>query len=148
MKRTALMVVAVLTLGSMVWADGAAAPVQDLSAYLDQLQLKLDHTAQRANQPNSSGSSVVGLRGSKQEPVSKQLYWKGKSGPTPVTPEEVKMFRSAIEQAKAGQKDTAIATLKSFAEKYPKSGLLGDAKDTLNLLTAGTPAVASSPMKS
>jgi TolA-binding protein len=147
MKRATLMFIAVLAVGSVGWADGAAAPVQDLSAYLDQLQLKLDHTAQRANQPSSGGSSVVGLRGSKQDPISKQLYWKGKSGPTPVTPEEVKMFRTAIEQAKGGQKDQAIATLKSFVEKYPKSGLIGDAKDTLNLLVAGTPAVAT-PLKS
>ncbi len=96
--------------------------------------MKLEHTAQRANQPNAAGSSVVGLRGSKQEPVSKQLYWKGKTGATNVSPDEVKMFRTAIEQAKAGDKDQAVTTLKSFVEKYPKSGLKGDADDTLQML--------------
>jgi TolA-binding protein len=133
MKRFSLMLVGLLAIGSLGRAEDAK-PAQDLAGYLDQMQVKLEHTAQRANQPSSSGSSVVGLRGSKQEPVSKQLYWKGKTGSAPVTTEEVKMFRTAIEQAKAGQKDVAVATLKSFVEKYPKSGLIGDANDTLKLL--------------
>ncbi len=133
MKRFTILLVGSLALGSWGWSEDAK-PAQDLAAYLEQMQVKLEHTAQRANQPSSSGSSVVGLRGTKQEPVSKQLYWKGKTGGAPVTPEEVKMFRTAIEQAKAGQKDTAVATLKSFVEKYPKSGLVGDANDTLKLL--------------
>jgi TolA-binding protein len=147
MKRFTLMLVGCLALSVWTRAEDAK-PAQDLAGYLDQLQVKLEHTAQRANQPSSSGSSVVGLRGSKQESASKQLYWKGKTGAAPVTPEEVKMFRTAIEQAKAGQKDQAAATLKTFVEKYPKSGLVGDANDTLKLLAAATPAVASSPMKS
>ena len=148
MKRVAMMLISVLTFISLGQADEGK-PVQDLSAYLDQLQVKLEHTAQRTNQPNSSGSSVVGLRGSKQEPISKQLYWKGKTGAAPVTPDEVKMFRTAIEQAKAGQKDQAVTTLNSFVEKYPKSGLVGDAKDTLKIL-ASAPAVAAptTPAKS
>jgi TolA-binding protein len=144
MKRATLALVTVLSLGPFGWS-GEAMPAQTLSSYLDQMQVKLDHAAQRANQPSSSGSSVVGLRGSKQEPISKQLYWKGKTGPVPVTPEEVKMFRTAIEQAKAGQKDVAITTLKAFMDKYPKSGLIGDAKDTLKLLAS---APAPSPAKS
>jgi len=141
MKRATAMLLSVFLVGSFALADDAK-PAQDLSAYLEQLQVKLDHTAQRANQPNSSGSSVVGLRGSKQEPLSKQLYWKGKPADAPVTPDEVKMFRTAIEQAKAGDSGTASATLKSFVEKYPKSGLKGDAEDTLKLL-ASAPVVSA-----
>ncbi len=133
MKRFVILLVGILAIGSWGWADEAK-PAKDLASYLDEMQVKLEHTAQRANEPTSSGSSVVGLRGSKQEPISKQLYWKGKTGSTPVTPEEVKMFRTAIEEAKASQKDQASATLKSFLEKYPKSGLSGDAQDTLKLL--------------
>src|SRR5256885_1681577 len=106
MNRLSLMVACLVLAGSWGWSEEA--PVQTLSSYLDQLQVKLEHTAQRVNQPNAGGSSVVGLRGSKQEPISKQLYWKGKIGKTIVTPEEVKMFRTAVEEAKAGQKDTAI----------------------------------------
>jgi TolA-binding protein len=140
MKRTLVMLLGVLVFGPMGWGADAK-PTPDLSNYLDQLQVKLEHTAQRANQPSASGSSVVGLRGSKQEPISKQLYWKGKTGSAPVTPEEVKIFRTAIEEAKAGKNDVAVTTLKSFVEKYPKSGLKGDAEDTLKLLaSASTPA--------
>jgi TolA-binding protein len=147
MKRGALLLISVMAFGILGWT-AEPAPVQSLSAYLDQLQVKLEHTAQRANQPSSSGSSVVGLRGSKQEPTSKQLYWKGKTGTAPVTPEEVKIFRTAIEQAKAGQNDQAVATLKAFVEKYPKSGLVADAKDTLKLIDSTTPAIATTPIKS
>ena len=135
MKRSLLILVGVMTLSVGGWSEDAK-PAQDLSAYLDQLQTKLDHTAQRANQPSSNGSNVVGLRGSKQEPLSKQLYWKGKTGETVVTPDEVKMFRTAIEQAQAGQKDQAVSTLKSFEDKYPQSGLKGDADDTLKMLAS------------
>lgn len=139
MKRFALVLTGLFAAVSLGWTDGPAsalAPTKDLASYLAQIQVKLEHTAQRANQPTSGGSSVVGLRGSKQEPVSKQLYWKGKTGSVVVTPDEVKMFRSAIEQAQSGQKDAAMATLKSFVEKYPKSGLVGDAQDTLKLLAS------------
>jgi TolA-binding protein len=143
MKRSTTVLLALLVLAPYGWSDGPA-PIQDLSAYLEQLQLKLDHTAQRANQPSSQGSSVVGLRGSKQEPVSKQLYWKGKTGRVAVTPDEVKMFRTAIEQAKAGQKDQATVTLQTFIAKYPKSGLRGDADDTLKMLASAAPPAAKS----
>lgn len=143
MKRFATLLLTLLAVAPCGWSEGPA-PVQDLSAYLEQLQLKLDHTAQRANQPSSQGSSVVGLRGSKQEPVSKQLYWKGKTGRVAVTPDEVKMFRTAIEQAKAGQKDQATVTLQTFIAKYPKSGLRGDADDTLKMLASAAPPAAKS----
>src|SRR5437868_7625640 len=102
---------------------------RDMGKYLEQLQLKLDHTAQRINQPTANGSSVVGLRGSKQEPMSKQLYWKGKRGNAPVAAEEVKALRAAVDQAVAGRRPEAIAALKSFEQKYPRSGLLPDARD-------------------
>jgi TolA-binding protein len=133
MKRLGMSLIIFLLAASVRAEDKAT---QDLPSYLEQLQVKLDHTAQRANQPTSEGSSVIGLRGSKQEPISKQLYWKGKAGPTPVTPEEVKMLRTAIEEAQAGQKDQAQEMLKSFIEKYPKSALKEDAQDTLNFLTS------------
>src|SRR5437016_3939636 len=85
-------------------------------ADLEDLQVKLDHAAQRANQPKAEGSSVIGLRGSKQEPLSKQLYWKGRKGPTPLRPEEVKLFRSAVEQARAGKTADAVALLTTFQQ--------------------------------
>ena len=142
MKRVRVMLMSVVVFGSLGWGQDAK-PAQSLSAYLDQLQVKLEHTAQRANQPSAGGSSVVGLRGSKQEPVSKQLYWKGKTISSPVTPEEVKIFRTAIEEAQAGQKDKAVTTLQGFVEKYPKSGLNGDVEDTLKLLASATPTTST-----
>ena len=143
MKRFILMLAGFTMLTTLSCAEDTK-PAKDLNAYLDQLQVKLEHTAQRANQPNAGGSNVVGLRGSKQEPISKQLYWKGKTGVAAVTPDEIKMFRTAVEQAKAGQTDTAVTTLKSFLEKYPKSGLAGDAQDTLKMLAETPPVPAAS----
>jgi TolA-binding protein len=129
-----------VALGFMAGSVGA----EDLAAKLEQLQVKLEHTAQRVNQPSAGSSNVMGVRGAKQEPLSRQLYWKGKTTSAPVTPEEVKVFRTAIEEARVEKKAQAIATLKSFLEKYPKSGLRGDAEDTLKLLEAA-PAPPAKP---
>lgn len=111
------------------------------STYLENLQTKLEHVARRANQPTSTGSSVAGLRGSKQAPMSQQLYWKGKVTESPVSIEEVKDFRGAVEEARAGKVDVAVQNLKAFLDKYPKSGLKPDVEETLKVLTA--PAQAS-----
>ena len=137
MKRALLLLLSIFVWRSLAGAEEATPkPAPELSNYLNQLQLKLDHAAQRANQPNASGSSVIGLRGSKQEPISKQLYWKGRAGNTPISPEEVKTFRTAIEEAQAGQTEKAAAGLQAFLAKYPKSGLKEDAEDTLKRLTS------------
>src|SRR5688572_10753931 len=135
MKKIVMMLFCGATGLSLGWTEEPA-PAQNLSSYLSQLQIKLEHTAKRANQPTSSGSNVVGLRGSKQDPASKQLYWKGKTAEATVTPEEVKIFRTAIEQAQAGQKDQATGTLKMFREKYLHSPLKGEVEDTLKLLAS------------
>src|SRR5688572_9329447 len=126
MKLTSFILAGSLTLASSAARAEEVAAKAPASTYLETLQTKLDHVARRANQPTSSGSSVAGLRGSKQEPVSKQLYWKGKVAETPVSIEEVKMFRSAVEVARAGKRDEAITSLKEFIEKYPQSGLKAD----------------------
>ncbi len=103
--------------------------------YLEELQTKLDHAARRSNQPTSEGSAVVGLRGSKKESASKQLYWKGKKGDVAVAPEEIKAFRSAIEQARAGKNPEAVVALKTFSEKYPTSALLPDVQEAISQLS-------------
>src|SRR4051812_11784109 len=130
MKRWQGFVYVTGIIGGLAFATWGADQKPDAKAsdYLEKLQLKLEHSAQRANQPGSSGSSVIGLRGTKQEPVSKQLYWKGKKGNEPVNLEEVKALRSAVELARAGQKTEAIDSLKKFEAKYPKSPLLADAR--------------------
>jgi len=148
MKRTLLLLIGSLLLIPKSWADDAKAPA-DQASYLEQLQLKLDHAAQRANQPSTEGSSVIGLRGSKQESGSRQLYWKGKAGVAPVSTAEIIELRTAIEKARAGNNDGAIASLKTFLEKHPKSALKNDAEQTLKIISpaAAVPAsVAASPV--
>jgi len=134
MKWILILLMSLGVLTPKIWAEDAKPPV-DLAAYLEQLQIKLDHAGQRANRPSSNGSSVVGLRGSKQEPTAQALYWKGKPGATPVTLDEVKSFRTAIGLARAGKNDEAIAGLKTFQDKYPKSALKPDVDETLKLLS-------------
>ncbi len=138
MNRSLITLISLLSIGTLGFADEAK-PAPDNAAALEQIQIKLDHTAQRMNQPTNQGSSVVGLRGSKQEPLSKQLYWKGKSDAAPVTPDEVKALRSALAQAKAGKKEVAATALQSFITTYPKSGLVPDAKDALALVSPSKP---------
>jgi len=133
MKRTSFFLT--ILLWAPILRAESSKPSETLAAYLDQLQIKLDHAAQRANQPTESGTNVIGLRGSKQEPLSKQLYWKGRAGTRPVSTDEVKAFRDAIDEARAGKKAEASAALKSFLDKYPKSALKPDAEDSLKLLS-------------
>ena len=141
MKRTnKRSVVVILSIGIAMLTSVCRAeekkPEQTTAQYLEQLQIKLDHAARRMNQPGAEGASVVGLRGAKQDSPSKQLYWKGKQGKAAVTPDEIKSFRAAIEQARAGKNAEAVAALKMFQEKYPKSALLPDVQEALNHLAA------------
>ena len=130
-------IIATLLLLITVSVGGRAeAQAPDLAHYLQQLQLKLDHAAQRANQPSAGGSSVVGVRGAAQEPLSKQLYWKGKKPDMTLTTDEIKAARAAVEQARAGQTQQAVVSLKAFDEKYPKSALKPDVDETLRRLEA------------
>ena len=138
MKWLLALLIATIPLALNAWAEDAKPPV-DLSAYLEQLQVKLDHAAQRANQPSADGSSVVGLRGSKQESGSKQLYWKGKAGAAAATTDEVKEFRAAVELARAGKNAEAASGLKAFLEKYPKSAYKSDAEESLKRISATAP---------
>ena len=139
MKKLVILLAGLGLLTPKSWAEDAKPPV-DLATTLEQLQLKLDHAGQRANQPVSGGSNVVGLRGSKQESGSKELYWKDKPGATPVTTDEVKSLRAAVDLARAGKNVEATADLKAFLDKYPKSALRSDAEDTLKLLNPPAPA--------
>jgi TolA-binding protein len=144
MKRFVKAAIAACSLAVLVAGIGGSGRAEDkkpdesLALYLQQLQVKLDHAAQRANQPTAAGSNVVGLRGTKQESASKQLYWKGKRGKSPVSVDEVKAFRTALDQAGAGKNAEAVASLKTFQEKYPHSALLPDVIETQNRL--GAPA--------
>jgi TolA-binding protein len=149
MKRWSLLFIGVAFAVNGGWcqespATPAAAPAKDTPHYLKELQVKLEHAAKRANQPTATGSNVIGVRGSKQEPLSKQLYWKGKAAPPAVTPDEVKVFRSAVEQAQAGRTDEAVTALNAFIQQYPNSSLLPDAKEALARLSQAPPTPAAS----
>jgi TolA-binding protein len=134
MKRTFVLLAGLILFAPKSRAEDAK-PAETLAATLERLQLKLDHAAQRANQPSSGGTNVVGLRGSKQDASSSQLYWKGRNGTRPVSTDEVKLFRDAVEAARAGKKTEAAAALKTFLDKYPKSAFKPDAEETLKLLS-------------
>ena len=138
-----LAILALLTSCAAVVRADDAPPVKTLAEHLEELQIKLDHQARRVNQPTSTGSNVVGLRGSKQEPLSKQLYWKGKSTAAEISPEEVRLFRGAVEQARAGQTSEALTALRSFEEKFPKSALLPEVRETARLLNLSMKTIES-----
>ena len=124
MKR-AVILASLLVAAPTARAEEAKAP-QDLTAYLDQLQTKLDHSAQRLNHSSPSSQPV---------PLSQKLYWKGRTGPMPVSAEELKTLRAAVDQAKSGKKEEAIAGIQSFLDKYPQSALKPDADETLKRLS-------------
>jgi TolA-binding protein len=49
----------------------------------------------------------------------------------------VKEVRDAVELARAGKSSEAVASLKAFEEKYPKSALLPDVQEAISRLNAG-----------
>lgn len=136
MKNLIVAASVVLGITSFLKAAEPGTPPMASKTYLSDLQVKLDHAARRANQPTSGSTNVIGLRGSKQEPLSKQLYWKGEKGPEAVSPEEVKVFRAAVEQANTGQTAEAVPALKAFVDKYPQSPLKSDAEEALRVLSS------------
>jgi len=123
-----------LTCVAPLWSFAADSSAPDMVQYLNQLQVKLDHAAQRANQPTAGGASVVGLRGAPPSAEASTLYWKGKEKPAKVSAEEFKAFRDAVALARAGKKTDAIAALQSFRAAYPRSALQPDAEETLRRL--------------
>lgn len=133
-------IAALLTLSISLPGSLRAQDAPSSSEYLTQLQLKLDHAARRANQPTTAGSSVVGLRGSKSEPLSKQLYWKGKGKPAPVSVAEIQQVRAAVEKARAGLTREAIGDLQKFQSQFPHSALKSDVDETLKRLAETAPA--------
>lgn len=113
------------------------APAQEkkesgLSAWLKELQKKIDVIAPRKNLPMSTG--VAGVRGAKDDSGRSKLYWKGKKGEEPVTEEELHEFREGIAFAEKGDTSTAIRELEEFMKQYPDSALIPDAKKSLDLL--------------
>jgi TolA-binding protein len=133
-----ILIIGAFSLVAVLPAPGFAeekAP-QNLNQYLEDLQIQLDHAAQRANRPTQEGTSVVGLRGSQAQPEGQRLYWKTTKGKTRVPLEEIKAYRDAVAKARAGNTADAITALKDFQTKYPKSGLTPDVKETIARLSA------------
>jgi TolA-binding protein len=119
------------------------APAQEkkesgLSAWLKELQRKIDVIAPRKSLPMSTG--VAGVRGAKDDSGRSKLYWKGKKGEEPVTEEELHEFREGIAFAEKGDTTTAIRELEEFMKQYPDSALIPDAKKSLDLLRTETKA--------
>jgi TolA-binding protein len=120
------------------------APAQEkkesgLSAWLKELQKKIDVIAPRKSLPMSTG--VAGVRGAKDDSGRSKLYWKGKKGEEPVTEEELHEFREGIAFAEKGDTTTAIRELEEFMKQYPDSALIPDAKKSLDLLRTEAKAV-------
>jgi TolA-binding protein len=103
-----------------------------LSAWLKELQKKIDVITPRKSLPMSTG--VAGVRGAKDDSGRSKLYWKGKKGEEPVTEEELHEFREGIAFAEKGDTIAAIRELEEFMKQYPDSALIPDAKKSLDLL--------------
>jgi TolA-binding protein len=103
-----------------------------LSAWLKELQKKIDIITPRKSLPVSTG--VAGVRGAKDDSGRNKLYWKGKKCEEPVTEEELHEFRAGIAFAEKGDTITAIRELEEFMKQYPDSALIPDAKKSLDLL--------------
>lgn len=104
-----------------------------LSGWLKDLQKKIEQVVPKKSIPMTTG--VAGVRGAKEESQAK-LYWKGKKGEAPITEEELKRFKAAVETVSKGNAEAAIKGLDEFMKQYPDSALIPDAKKTLDMVKA------------
>ncbi len=101
-----------------------------LTNWLNKLKTRVNRTKAKHNRI----VAVASVRGAKAEEPT-PLYWKGKTGKSAISPEELKKFEDAIDMATAGKTDDAKTNLEGFIAAYPKSALVADAKETIALLT-------------
>jgi hypothetical protein len=109
-----------------------------LADWITVVQKKIDKIVPKKIQPLSTGAA--GIRGAKED-ASVKLYWKGKKSHEPVTEEEMKEFKAAIEHIVKDDRAAAVTVLEKFLTEYPSSALIPDAKKMLDLLRVETTEV-------
>ncbi len=102
-----------------------------ISEWLKALQKKIEQIMPKKSLHVTTG--VAGVRGAKEDGQVK-LYWKGKKGEEVVTEEELSKFKKAVDIAASGDSASAVKELEEFMKQYPDSGLIPDAKKTLDLV--------------
>lgn len=107
-----------------------------LADWLKVVQKKVDKIVPKKIPPMSTGAA--GIRGTKED-ASAKLYWRGKKSDEPVTEEEMKEFKAAIDLIARDDRAAAGSVLEKFLMQYPDSALIPDAKKMLDLLKAETP---------
>lgn len=106
-----------------------------LADWLKVVQKKIAKIVPKKIKPLSIGEA--GLRGTKEN-ASVKLYWKGKKSEEPVTEEEMKEFKVAIDLIVKDDRAAAGTVLEKFLKQYPDSALIPDAKKILDLLKIET----------
>ncbi len=104
------------------------------STLLKKVNKLVSHSSQGETQ-----TSVIGVRGTKEDTDSDSLYWKGKAEPATgtYTEAEIETFKSAIFLAEQGQDERAIQAFTRFQKEYPDSRLCCDAAMAVDRLQDG-----------
>jgi TolA-binding protein len=102
-----------------------------LADWIKVVQKKISMIVPKKIQPLSSGES--GIRGAREDAPAR-LYWMGKKSEEPVTEEEMKEFRTAVDLIVRDDRDAAATVLEKFLMQYPSSVLVPDAKKMLDLI--------------
>jgi TolA-binding protein len=106
-----------------------------LADWIKVVQKKIDKIVPKKIQPLST--DAAGIRGTREE-TSVKLYWKGKKRDEPITEEELKAFKAAINLIARDDRVAAVTSLEKFMTLYPSSPLIPDAKKMLDLLKVET----------
>lgn len=134
MIRKLIIIGAVAAICSTAFAEGQQQQQGQgavVSEWLKALQKKIEQIMPKKSLYVTTG--VAGVRGAKEEGQAK-LYWKGKKGEEVVTEEELVRFKKAVDIAASGDRASAVKELEEFMKQYPDSGLIPDAKKTLDLV--------------
>jgi hypothetical protein len=130
MKKIFLIVM-ILGLCSGVAAAQEQEKKSGIAEWLKGLQNKIAQIVPKKTVPMSTG--VAGVRGAKEDAQVK-LYWKGKKGEDAVTEDEMSKFKSGVDLAEKGDKESSLKQLDEFMKQYPDSALIPDAKKTYDLV--------------
>ena len=102
------------------------------AGFWDGLKGKIEKLAPKKK--TTETTAVGGVRGTRDS-SSEGLYWKGEDSKE-ITDDEVRIFRTALDDASVGKRHEAAAQFAAFLQMYPNSLLKTDALRSITELKA------------
>lgn len=120
----------IATVLTLLLSSAAGAAENTKAGFWDRLKEKTEKITPRKKP--AANTAVGGVRSAKLQET--ELYWKGKEKPLEAGEEELDVFKQALKQAAAGERDESIRSFEAFLNQYPESQLKKDTQRALDQL--------------